>query len=325
MKQASKPAIAVTMGDPAGIGPEICLKAVQDPRVLDLCRPVIFGDAEILTTVADTCSIPMPGQEFINSIRTCDAGSIEPGRVQAACGTAAYSYIEAAVSATMTGSTSAIATAPIHKEALKLAGIEEPGHTEILARLSSTDHVCMMMASDRIIVALATIHISIADVPSELTADNIRRALELTIQTLHTLGKPNPRITVCGLNPHAGESGIFGSEEEYIIKPAIIAADKRGAEVTGPIPPDTAFVSGVLDKTDAYIVMYHDQGLIPFKMLSFETGVNITQGLPFVRTSVDHGTAFDIARQNTASPESMIQSILWAVRLGAGSTASTQL
>ena len=317
MTQQSKPEIAVTMGDPAGIGPEICIKAVNDPRVLELCHPVIFGDADILAQVAEACQLPLPAPDFINDLKACDANLIEPGKIQADCGKAAYCYIEAAVKAALAGDASAIATAPIHKEALRLAGIEEPGHTEILARLSNADHVCMMMASETIIVALATIHISIADVPKQLTAENIRKAIELTIQTLHTLGISKPRITVCGLNPHAGEGGMFGREEETLIKPAIESTDKRGAVITGPIPPDTAFVAHILEKTDAYIVMYHDQGLIPFKMLSFETGVNITQGLPFIRTSVDHGTAFDIARQNIASPESLIQSILWATRLGA--------
>jgi 4-hydroxythreonine-4-phosphate dehydrogenase len=306
------------MGDPSGIGPEICLKAIADQRVLDTCNPIIFGDTDILRKVADKCNLSMPAEELITDIKACDVNTIEPGKVQKNCGMAAYRYIESAVNATSSGNISAIATAPINKHALKLAGIQDPGHTEILARLTNSDHVCMMMASDEIIVTLATIHISIADVPSLLTTDNIARAIDLTSQTLSTLKKDEQRITVCGLNPHAGEQGMFGMEEESIIIPAIEKTRSDKITIKGPLPPDTAFTPEMRAQTDAYIVMYHDQGLIPFKMLSFETGVNITLGLPIVRTSVDHGTAFDIAWQSKASPESMIQSILWARRLADG-------
>ncbi len=311
----SKPYIAITMGDPSGVGPEICLKAIADQRVINNCNPIIFGDTDILRKVADQCNLPMPAEQLINNLKACDANTVEPGKVQKDCGIAAYRYIESAVNAASSGDITAIATAPINKHALKLAGIQEPGHTEILARLTNSNHVCMMMASDEIIVTLATIHISIADVPALLTTDNIVRAIDLTAQTLATLKKAERRITVCGLNPHAGEQGMFGTEEESIISPAIEKSRANGITLTGPLPPDTAFTLEMRAQTDAYIVMYHDQGLIPFKMLSFETGVNITLGLPIVRTSVDHGTAFDIAWKNKASHESMVQSILWAKRL----------
>lgn len=303
------------MGDPGGVGPELCIKAVADQRVLNSCNPIIYGDLDLLTRVAGKCGLTMPNHSVIKDHKACSANAIEPGKIRKDCGAAAYTYIESAVRDTLAGRTAAIATAPIHKEALKLAGITEPGHTEILARLTNTKHFCMVMASDEIIVALATIHISIADVPRKLKTENITQAINLTAKLLSFKDIPKPRITVCGLNPHAGEHGMFGDEEERIILPAIKAAETNGISITGPIPPDTAFVLDTLKQTDAYIVMYHDQGLIPFKMIAFDKGVNITLGLPIVRTSADHGTAFDIAWQSKASPESLIQSILWAAKL----------
>lgn len=314
---SEKPTIAITMGDPAGIGPEICIRAVRDKRVLDVCSPLIFGDTSILEQAAGKGGLAAPETEHVRDIKACRQ-KIKPGKVQKHCGRAAYEYIDAAVHDALFGNVSAIATAPLQKEALNLAGIPFPGHTEILASLTKAKNACMMMASEKIIVTLATIHIGITEIPHELRAQRITTALELTLDALNRLGIPEPHITVCGLNPHAGENGLFGDEEEKIIKPAIKAADTGNAVIEGPVPADTAFVPAKLDETDAYIVMYHDQGLIPFKMLAFETGVNITLGLPIIRTSVDHGTAFDIAWQGKASHESMVQSILWAVKLAGG-------
>ena len=329
----SKPVIAVTMGDPAGIGPEICLRAIQDPNVLDVCVPVVLGDAAVLDAVAGACGLPMPGDVVSLAEWTgcgaCDSrgvapavidcaamdGPVEPGKPCAACGLAAQTYIRHAVTAAMDGRVAGMVTAPISKEALGLAGVPYPGHTEMLADLTGAWRYAMMMASDRLIVTLATLHMAYAHVPNALSTEGLLDVMELTVDALRRLGKSIPRLVVCGLNPHGGENGLFGREEIDVIAPAVRAGRERGWDIIGPLPPDTAFLPDRLASADAHIVMYHDQGLIPFKMLAFDEGVNITLGLPIVRTSPDHGTAFDIAWQGKASPGSMVQALLWAVRL----------
>ena len=326
-----KPVIGITMGDPAGVGPELCLRALADRRVRAACHPVIFGDAAVLARVAAICRLPAPPAAIpvedwfrargaaetplVVDCRAIVAGSVKPGRVNAACGSAACRYIEAAVNAAMTGRIAAMATAPINKESLHLAGIRHPGHTEILADLTRARRVCMMMAADDIKVCLVTIHTSLASVPRLVTGRKIMDAIELSHDAVRRLGRENPCIAVCALNPHGGENGMFGSEEKRIIVPAIRQARKRGWNVIGPVVPDTAFIPSMRRKVDAYVVMYHDQGLIPFKMLAFDRGANISLGLPVIRTSVDHGTAFDIAWQGKALPGSLVQSILWETRL----------
>jgi 4-hydroxythreonine-4-phosphate dehydrogenase len=322
--------IAVTMGDPAGVGPELCLRLLRDRRVAAKCLLVVFGDAGVLRSVSQRCLIPfrtpiVPLRDWKRAKPqpfpvVVDCGSIDdkhvkPGRVQAACGRAAYTYIKEAAAAAMSGRIAAIATAPINKESLSLARVPYPGHTEMLAALTGAKHFCMMMACDSMAVSLATIHVPYSEVPGLLTRRQVGLTMELTNKAMKRLGVKNPRLVVCGLNPHAGENGLFGNEERRIIVPAVRVARAKGMNVEGPLPPDTAFLPQRRKRTDAYIVMYHDQGLIPFKMLAFDKGVNITLGLPIVRTSVDHGTAFDIAWKGKASPESLIQSVLWAVRL----------
>ena len=326
----SKPLIAITMGDPAGVGPELCLRALAAPRVRRRCVPVVFGDAAILERVAARCRLPAPGRTIGlhawrrgarvrgPSVVDCQAvapSAVRPGVVLEACGRAAFAYLREAVRAAQRGRVRAIATAPINKEALHRAGVPYPGHTEMLAALTGARTVRMMMASDALKVSLVTLHVGYAQVPRLLTARGIRATIAVTVETLRRLGRPRPRIVVCALNPHAGEHGLFGDEERRIIAPAVRAARRAGFDVEGPISPDTAFLPSRRRATDAYVVMYHDQGLIPFKMLAFEKGVNVTLGLPIVRTSVDHGTAFDIAWKGVASPTSLIESIRWAVRL----------
>lgn len=329
-----RPLIAVTMGDPAGVGPELCVRILQDRRVSRAGVPVIFGDAVVLAQAASACRLPFAatilsieewresGRDWVRRPAVVDCGILKtrpaPGRVNAACGRAAYGYLREAVHAAMAGDVAAIATAPIHKEALHRAGIREPGHTEILARLTRARRHCMMMACDDMAVSLATIHVPYAAVPGLLTRRQIRNVIELTADAMKRLGRRAPRLVVCALNPHAGEGGLFGDEERRVIAPAVAAARRAGVHVEGPLPPDTAFLPDRRRRTDAFVVMYHDQGLIPFKMLAFDRGVNITLGLPIVRTSVDHGTAFDIAWQGKASPESLAQAVLWAVRLSRG-------
>ncbi|MCW5981015.1 MAG: 4-hydroxythreonine-4-phosphate dehydrogenase PdxA [Bryobacteraceae bacterium] len=329
---ASVPLVGVTMGDPAGIGPELCLRVLREPAVLTECTPIVFGDAGVLGRVADACGLPppetaiklnqweggrAPRQPALVDCGAIDAGAVRPGEVQAACGKAAYAYIREAVNGALTGRTAGVATAPINKEAIRAAGIEQPGHTEILADLTGSPRVCMMLASEHLIVSMATTHIGFAQVPQRLSSGRVLEVIELTAATVARLRGHVPRIGVCGLNPHAGEHGLFGDrEEERFIEPAIEAARAKGLLVEGPIPPDTAFVPSRRREVDAIVCMYHDQGHIPFKMLAFDTGVNITLGLPIVRVSVDHGTAFDIAWKGRASAESMIQAVLWTARLG---------
>jgi 4-hydroxythreonine-4-phosphate dehydrogenase len=311
----NRPAIAVTMGDPAGIGPEVCLKAIRDPRVLDACAPIVYGSAAVLEAAAEACGTALESRSSVVDCAGIDAGDVKPGRTSAACGRAAAACIRAAVKAALDGEVEAVVTAPISKEAFGLAGIPYPGHTEMLADLTGAWRYAMMLASDRIVVTLATIHMAYAHVPSALSTDGLLDAMELTVDALRRLGLAAPRLVVCGLNPHGGEGGMFGREEIDIIEPAVRAGRARGWNVVGPLPPDTAFVPERLKTADAHIAMYHDQGLIPFKMLAFGEGVNITLGLPIVRTSPDHGTAFDIAWQGKASAGSMVQAILWALRL----------
>jgi 4-hydroxythreonine-4-phosphate dehydrogenase len=324
------PIVGITMGDPAGVGPELCLKAVAAPEVRAVCRPLLFGSAPLLRRVARQLDLPMPDgvvppERFLASAdaeaqgivdcATLEADGVQPGHVDAACGRAAYACIETAIRAALRGRVAAIATAPIHKASLNRAGVAFPGHTEILAHMTGTRRFCMMLATDCIKVSLATIHVPYRAVRDLLSTDRVLEVIELTHDALHRFGIRSPRLAVLALNPHAGEQGLFGDEEQTIIRPAVERATAKGLLVEGPLPPDTAFIPSRRERTDAYVAMYHDQGLIPFKMLGFERGVNLTLGLPIVRTSVDHGTAFDIAWQGTASPQSLVEAIAWAARL----------
>ncbi len=326
---SSLPVIALSMGDPAGIGPELCLAMLTDPTVLAACTPVLFADATLLRHVAKATHIPIPHpvipfQQWTGACNhqacivdmDCLAGHvITPGQCSAASGTAAHRCVVAAATEALSRRAHAIVTAPLSKEALHLAGIPHPGHTELLADLTGTSHYCMMLASDPITTSLVTTHTALANVPALLTQNRIFTVIRLTATAMKTLRGSTPHLTVCGLNPHGGENGLLGTEEHDIIAPAVSMAQSEGFLVEGPIPPDTAFLPSRLARTDAYICMYHDQGLIPFKMLAFETGVNITLGLPIVRTSPDHGTAFDLAWTGRANPSSMRAAILYAIRL----------
>lgn len=330
-----RPVVALTMGDPAGVGPEICLAMLEDPEALRACVPVVFGSSGVLDRVAHACGLAParrlgPAADWrpdgaAPGVVECglpvEAGAVEPGRVSATCGAAAYAYIRQAVERARAGDVAGIATAPINKEALRGAGVEHPGHTEILAALTGAPRVCMMLASDAMTVSMVTTHVGIADISARITVERVLEVIELThAGILRLRGRALP-LAVCGLNPHAGEAGLFGrGEEETAIAPAIAEARRRGLEVDGPIPPDTAFVPERASRYGAIVCMYHDQGHIPFKMLAFETGVNITLGLPIVRVSVDHGTAFDIAWQGRASIASMRQAVLYAARMGSPAT-----
>ncbi len=288
----TRPRIAVTLGDPAGIGPEIAARASADPRVLASCEPVLYG--------------PPSGERF------------EPGRLSARAGQAAYDAVVRAVGDASSGLVAGVATAPVNKEAFALAGLPWKGHTDLLAHLTGATDTAMMFYSAELRVVLATVHVPLADVPRLLTVAEVTRVIRLTWRELPRFGYPRPRMALCGLNPHAGEHGLMGGEDEAALAPAVSACRAEGIDVSGPHPADTVFVQAMRGAFDAVVACYHDQGLIPVKLAAFGRSVNVTLGLPIIRTSVDHGTAFDIAGTGRADPSSMVEALLLAARLAGG-------
>ena len=286
------PVVAVTTGDPSGIGPEIVVKALRNPRVVDVCRPVIYGAHAAI-----------------------DLEKFPVGRVDGASGRAAYDAIVAAAAATRAGEADAMCTAPINKESFAAAGLSWRGHTDLLAHLCGAPNVAMMFWSDRLRVVLATVHIPLADVSRSLTQAGLLETIRLTAEWLPKFGVAQPRIGVAGVNPHAGEHGLFGPEDEEVVRPAVNAAAAQGIAASGPFPADTLFVRAARGEFDVVVAAYHDQGLVPVKLLAFGRAVNVTIGLPIIRTSVDHGTAFDIARQGVADEGSLVEAILLAATL----------
>jgi 4-hydroxythreonine-4-phosphate dehydrogenase len=326
MKRA-KPVLGLTMGDPAGIGPEICLRALREPSVLKICTPVLFGDAGALKRLQKNFNCPVVSvpefakkavvdKPLVVDCGAIDAKKIHPGKISAACGRAGYIYIERAIQFALAKKIDGVVTAPIHKEALHLAGVKFPGHTEIFTALTNTKRSCMMLYSDKITVSMVTTHIGFCQVPTRISARRIFDVIKLTAHAKRRILHRAPKLAICGLNPHAGERGLFGNrEEEKFIRPAVDRARENRISIEGPFAPDAVFTSCQRKKFDAIICLYHDQGHIPFKMLAFDTGVNVTLGLPIVRTSVDHGTAFDIAWQGKASPQSLFSAIEVATNL----------
>jgi 4-hydroxythreonine-4-phosphate dehydrogenase len=286
-----KPRIAITAGDPAGIGPEIGRKALDDPRVRDACDAVLYG--------------PPAGVTF------------EPGVLSPEAGRAAYEAICAAVRDAQAGTVDGIATAPVNKLAFARAGLQWKGHTDLLAHLTGAPRVAMMFWSEPLKVVLASVHVPLAEVPRAVTRDVLDAVIDLTARELPGFGLAAPRLALAGMNPHAGEEGLMGDEEARALRPAVEAARRRGVDIQGPFPGDTVFVRAARGEFDVVIACYHDQGLIPVKLLAFGRAVNVTLGLPIVRTSVDHGTAFDIAGRNVADASSMIEAVLLAARLAA--------
>lgn len=328
----TKPLIAITMGDPAGVGPEVCLQLLANEAVREFATPVVFGDARMLARCARQTGLAAP-RRIISEIDWSDVcGSITepavldvfgfdaegfaPGVVSAKTGAAGYRYVEKSIEAALAGQVAAVATAPLNKEALHAAGITYPGHTEIFAEKMKAERSCMTFFSDEMIASLVTVHIGYQDVVPALTSARILDVIELTADATRRVRGKKPRIVVCGLNPHAGEHGLFGrGEEEQIILPAIEAARARGIDIEGPLPPDTAFITPKRRTTDAYVCMYHDQALIPLKALAFDSAVNTTLGLPVPRTSVDHGTACDIAWQGKANGRSLFEAVKLAAKM----------
>ena len=318
------PKIAVTMGDPAGVGPEVCLRLLQDEAIARLCTPIVFGSAAVLEQAAVQCCLAKPGKVVAglseaDSPCVLDIGAIglddfTTGAVNAATGRAAFTYIEDAINAALSGQIAAVTTAPINKVALHAADIPFPGHTEIFAAKTHAPRYCMLQYSSEVRAVFVTTHVGYAEVPGLLTKAAILDTIELGAQAMRRIRGGAPRIVVLGLNPHAGENGLFGTEEQVAIIPAIESARKQGLNVEGPVPPDTAFLPAKRRETDLFVCMYHDQGHIPLKALCFDEAVNTTLGLPIVRTSVDHGTALDIAGRGQANPNSLFEAVKLALK-----------
>lgn len=329
MSQGLGPIIVVTMGDPSGVGPEIVMKSLAHREPYELCRPLVVGDAGRLREAAMIVGTPLtvrdiksaPEAQFNPGTVDCiDLGLVPPafpfGQVSAIAGEAAYRYIERAVELIQAGQAAAICTAPISKEALHLAGHHFPGHTELLAHLTGTPEVSMMLVSPRLRVIHVTTHIGLIDAIALIDAGLVERTIARAHDTLAMAGIDAPRIGVCGINPHAGEHGLFGrGEEEEKIVPAVEACQARGWNVEGPLPSDSLFFRAGRGDFDVVVAMYHDQGHGPVKVMGLDSGVNVTVGLPVVRTSVDHGTAFDIAGRGIADERSLLEAIRQAVDL----------
>jgi len=335
-----RPILGVTMGDPAGVGPEIIARALAEPAVIASSRPVVIGSAAIMKEALGLVGSPLAlhvvrgiadSRWEAQMLECLDLGNVEAatllrGEVSAVAGRAAYDYIERAIRLAQAGEIHGIVTAPVNKEALAAAGVRHSGHTEILAELSHTRDYAMLLMGKELRVIHVTTHVALRRVPDLVTRDRVLTTIRLAQRTMEGLGKPRARIAVAGLNPHAGEDGLFGDEEKREIVPAITAARGEGMTVSGPIPADTLFSRARGGEFDIVVAMYHDQGHIPVKTLGFEydesrktwtglSGVNVTVGLPFLRVSVDHGTAFDRAWKGTANHESMTEAIEVAVTM----------
>lgn len=322
------PRIAITMGDPAGIGPEIIVKALPGEDISQVCRPIILGDVGLLRTVSRGIGprsfhvMADPG-DISERTGTIDViplsnlkSSVTPGRPTAEGGKAMVTYILRAVELATSGEVAAMVTCPINKELMNQVGYGFEGHTELIAHLTHTKDYVMMLAGEKLRVALVTIHCPLRDVAKHINKELIKKTINITCRALERdFAIKNPRVAVAALNPHAGESGLFGREDMEIIKPAVDEARDSGLLVEGPLAADTVFYHALNGRFDAVVAMYHDQGLIPLKLLHFTDAVNLTLGLPIVRTSVDHGTAYDIAGRGIADPSSLIAAIKMAARI----------
>ena len=327
----TKPIIAITMGDAAGVGPEIIMKSLAHLELYEQCRALVIGDAARLREAGRIVGSALEVRSLSPDATDCAAfefGVVDCldlkliakdlpwGRLSAQAGHAAFQYIEVAAKLAISGKVAAICTAPLNKEALHLGGHNFPGHTELLAHLTGTPEVSMMLSTPKMRVLHVTTHIGLIDAIAKIEPNLVERTIERGFIAVQKAGIPNPRIGVCGINPHAGENGLFGyGEEEQKIVPAIKACRARGRNVEGPLPADTLFFRAQRGDFDLVIAMYHDQGHGPVKVLGLESGVNITIGLPVIRTSVDHGTAFDIAGTGNADERSMLEALRQAVQL----------
>jgi 4-phospho-D-threonate 3-dehydrogenase / 4-phospho-D-erythronate 3-dehydrogenase len=325
----TRPLIAITMGDPAGIGAEVSLKALLAPEVYTICRPLVLGTLGMLEQMRDvlhsgqylqSVSNPAEGRYIPGTVDVLDLADEHPGPFLLGIaakenGAAAVAYVERAIALAITGEVDAIATAPLNKEAMRAAGFPYDGHTELLAVKTGTKVYTMMLASGDFRVFHVSTHVSLRGAIERATKARVLQVIELAYREIQRMGVTEPRLAVAGLNPHAGENGLFGEEEIHEIAPAVEEAQSRGWNVSGPISPDTVFARTKRGDFDGVVAMYHDQGHIPFKMTEFELGVNVTVGLPIIRTSVDHGTAYDIAGKGVADPKNMVQAIVLAAEM----------
>ncbi len=330
----SRPYLAITMGDPAGIGPEIIVKALSSPTVWRICRPIVVGatsvfEQEVRRLQSLLRIVPLKGNhaptEGKQIVKGCipildpldkPLGRFHKGKAARGPGAASLSCIETAVRLAQYGCVGGMVTAPINKEAIHFAGCLHPGHTELLADLTKTKNFGMMLLGGSLKILFVTTHLSIRKVPEALTTKKIVQAIRLASASMrHHFQISRPKVGVAALNPHAGEHGLFGNEEQKVIAPAVKKAKKAGIRVSGPWPADTLFGAAVRGDYDVIVAMYHDQGLIPLKTIAFGECINMTLGLPIIRTSVDHGTAYDIAGKGRADPKSLIQAITLAAEL----------
>jgi 4-hydroxythreonine-4-phosphate dehydrogenase len=317
--------LAITIGDPGGIGPEVTVKALS--AISGECLPIIIGDSSVIAEAVDVSGVSLSitkihdaGEAFASSgaLWCVDPGSLSAfrkGKADRGNGEACVAYIRKAVELAIEKKVDGVVTAPISKEALRLAGFPWPGHTEMLAELTGAKEYAMMLVGGPLKVILVTIHTALRNVPGLITKERVLKTIRLAGKACDMLGIGKPRIAVAGLNPHSGEAGILGTEESEEIAPAVEAARAEGIAAEGPYPPDIIFHKAYKGNVDMVVCMYHDQGLIPLKMIAFDRGVNVTVGLPIIRTSPDHGTAYDIAWKGIADPSSMIEAIRLAMRL----------
>jgi 4-hydroxythreonine-4-phosphate dehydrogenase len=321
--------IGITMGDPSGIGPEVILKSFKNSEIRSN-RIIVIGDYNVMLAAYNMLKIESYKLNRVNDVTECiyshellnildlhliDMNELQPGMVQAVAGSAAFECIRKAVDLAVNKDIDAIVTAPLNKEALHLAGHNYPGHTEILAYLTGTTDYAMLLYDKKLSVIHVSTHVSLLEAIRGLRRERIEKVIELANDTMIRICGAKPRIAVAGINPHAGENGLFGNEEIKEIIPAVKNMKVKGINVEGPFPPDTIFLQTVQGKYDVVVAMYHDQGHIPLKLIGFDSGVNVSAGLPFIRTSVDHGTAFEIAWQGKANEESMIEAIKLSIKL----------
>ncbi len=335
-----KPIIAITMGDPASIGPEIAVKALKEKSIHDICRPLIVGDANVFEQIIGKLKLNVKvnriskvadakfdaGTIDVFDLNVTDISRLQPGKIDAMCGDASFQAIKKAIELAMQKEVDATVTGPINKKSINEAGHHFAGHTEIYAHYTGTKKYAMLLVEDNINVIHVSTHVSLRQACDLVKKERIVQVIELIVEGLKRLGKTNLKIGVAGLNPHAGDHGLFGTEDDEEILPAVQEAKRLGYEVEGPVPPDTMFAKAAMGAYGGVVAMYHDQGHIPFKLAGFKwnaekqqmdsvKGVNITLGLPIIRTSVDHGTAFEIAGKGIASPDAMILAIESAVQL----------
>jgi 4-hydroxythreonine-4-phosphate dehydrogenase len=340
---SKKPIVAITVGDPCGIGPEITAKALSEAEIYNKCNPVVIGDAEVMKQAVKIAKVNMKINPVTNledckyehgiidvfDLKNVNVEKIEFGKVTKLGGESSFQYIVKGIELALEGKVDAVTTGPIHKQAINLAGHKYSGHTEIFADYTKTKDYCMMLVDKDFRVSHVTTHVAFRQVPDLVTKARVLKVIQLTDEALMKMGIENPRIAVAGLNPHSGEEGLFGREEIEEIEPAIKEASLMGIQVEGPVPPDTVFVKLRGGQYDAVVAMYHDQGHIPTKLVGFKyddklgkwgslSGVNTTLGLPIIRTSVDHGVAFGKAGKGTANPESMIDAINLAAVMAGG-------